>query len=134
MLDKTSDSADISAWPPAIAAEFERERTNNKPLRRHRAPVGKRTHAGVDHLASAVTAAPAGHAGPEIVEHVTMKADPLAQHVSDGKTVEYTYAPGETRHETYAAGQFKVHDKHFNAEPEISISLPSEFISVLCHC
>ena len=32
------------------------------------------------------------------------------QHVNDGKTVEYTYAPGETRHESYAAGEFKVHD------------------------
>ena len=31
MLEKTSDHADISAWPPAIAAEFERERANNNP-------------------------------------------------------------------------------------------------------
>jgi hypothetical protein len=28
MLEKTSESADLSAWPPAIAAEFERERMN----------------------------------------------------------------------------------------------------------
>jgi beta-alanine degradation protein BauB len=32
------------------------------------------------------------------------------QHVHDGSTVEYTYQPGETRHETYGPGQFKVHD------------------------
>ena len=32
------------------------------------------------------------------------------QHVHDGTTVEYTYAPGETRHETYGLGEFKVHD------------------------
>jgi integrase len=32
------------------------------------------------------------------------------QHVHDGTTVEYTYAPGETRHETYGAGEYKVHD------------------------
>ena len=32
------------------------------------------------------------------------------QHVHDGTTVEYTYQAGETRHETYATGQFKVHD------------------------
>jgi hypothetical protein len=32
------------------------------------------------------------------------------QHVHDGTTVEYTYQPGETRHETYAIGEFKVHD------------------------
>ena len=29
------------------------------------------------------------------------------QHVHDGTTVEYTYAPGETRHETYGAGRIQ---------------------------
>ncbi|HEX4042476.1 MAG TPA: hypothetical protein VHY10_12310 [Xanthobacteraceae bacterium] len=29
MLDKTTDRADKSAWPAAIAAEFEREKHNN---------------------------------------------------------------------------------------------------------
>ena len=28
----------------------------------------------------------------------------------DGTTTEYEYAPGETRHETYGPGQYKVHD------------------------
>jgi len=32
------------------------------------------------------------------------------QHLMDGTTIEYSYFPGETRHETYAAGEFKVHD------------------------
>ena len=32
------------------------------------------------------------------------------QHVHDGTTVEYTYQPGETRHESYGKGEFKVHD------------------------
>src|SRR5437763_8469413 len=32
------------------------------------------------------------------------------QHLMDGTTVEHTYFPGETRHETYGPGQFKVHD------------------------
>jgi len=32
------------------------------------------------------------------------------QHLMDGTTVEYTYAPGETRHESYGTGEFKVHD------------------------
>jgi len=32
------------------------------------------------------------------------------QHLHDGTTVEYAYAPGETRHETYGPGEFKVHD------------------------
>jgi hypothetical protein len=32
------------------------------------------------------------------------------QHLMDGTTVEYSYFAGETRHETYGAGEFKVHD------------------------
>jgi quercetin dioxygenase-like cupin family protein len=32
------------------------------------------------------------------------------QHLMDGSTVEYSYFPGETRHETYGSGEFKVHD------------------------
>src|SRR5437763_9078349 len=31
------------------------------------------------------------------------------QHLMDGTTVEYGYHPGETRHESYGAGDFKVH-------------------------
>src|SRR5215210_877610 len=32
------------------------------------------------------------------------------QHLMDGTTIEYSYYAGETRHETYGAGEFKVHD------------------------
>ncbi len=32
------------------------------------------------------------------------------QHLMDGSTVEHTYAPGETRHESYGPGEYKVHD------------------------
>jgi hypothetical protein len=32
------------------------------------------------------------------------------QHLQDGSTVEHDYAAGETRHETYGPGEFKVHD------------------------
>jgi beta-alanine degradation protein BauB len=32
------------------------------------------------------------------------------QHLMDGSTVEYSYEPGETRHETYGPGECKVHD------------------------
>ena len=32
------------------------------------------------------------------------------QHLMDGTTIEYSYYPGETRHESYGAGEFKVHD------------------------
>ena len=32
------------------------------------------------------------------------------QHLMDGTTIEYAYAAGETRHEAYGPGEFKVHD------------------------
>ena len=32
------------------------------------------------------------------------------QHLMDGTTVEHSYYPGETRHETYGPGEYKVHD------------------------
>jgi hypothetical protein len=32
------------------------------------------------------------------------------QHVHDGTTLECGYASGETRHESYGKGEFKVHD------------------------
>ena len=32
------------------------------------------------------------------------------QHLQDGSTVEHSYQAGETRHETYRKGEFKVHD------------------------
>ena len=32
------------------------------------------------------------------------------QHLMDGSTVEHSYFPGETRHETYGPGEYKVHD------------------------
>src|ERR1041384_8298677 len=32
------------------------------------------------------------------------------QHLMDGTTVEHSYFAGDTRHETYGPGQFKVHD------------------------
>ena len=97
------------AWSPEIAAEFEREKSNPnrcvgnalvsesdrvrvwtirlKPGER----IGFHRHV-LDYFWTAVT----GGRG--------------RQHVHDGTTVEYTYAPGETRHETYGPGQFKVHD------------------------
>src|SRR4029079_14303890 len=32
------------------------------------------------------------------------------QHLMDGTTVEYTYSPGENRHEEYGAGDDQAHD------------------------
>jgi quercetin dioxygenase-like cupin family protein len=109
MLDKSALRSEQSDWPAEIAAEFEQERRTNNPCvgtelvsenERVRVwmirlqpgeRIGFHRHV-LDYFWTSVTG---GHG---------------RQHVHDGTTVEYTYTPGETRHETYGPGQFKVHD------------------------
>jgi quercetin dioxygenase-like cupin family protein len=109
MTDKKGVNTDNAAWPPEITAEFERERRNPngcvgqvlvsesdrvrvwtirlKPDER----IGFHRHV-LDYFWTCVT----GGRG--------------RAHMMDGSTVEHSYAPGETRHESYASGQYKVHD------------------------
>ena len=49
------------------------------------------------------------------------------QHLMDGSTVEYTYQPGETRHETYGAGEYKVHDLENTGDKEM-VFMTVEFL------
>ena len=99
MLEKTSDHADISAWPPAIAAEFERERANNNPcVGTELLSENERTRVWIIRLAPGERVGFHRHVLDYFWTCVTGGRG--RQHVNDGKTVEYTYAPGETRHET----------------------------------
>lgn len=127
MKEKAAESTDRSAWSAAIAAEFERERVNPNPCvgsvlisenERVRVwmirlqpgeRIGFHRHV-LDYFWTAVT----GGRG--------------RQHVHDGTTVEYTYTPGETRHETYAAGTFKVHDLENLGDKEM-IFMTVEFLN-----
>jgi beta-alanine degradation protein BauB len=49
------------------------------------------------------------------------------QHLMDGSTVEYTYQPGETRHESYGPSQFKVHDLENIGDKEL-VFMTVEFL------
>ena len=109
MLDKQAARADRSAWPADVTADFERESkahngcvgtvllSENGKVRiwiiklQPGERIGFHRHV-LDYFWTSVT----GGRG--------------RQHLMDGSTVEYTYYPGETRHETYASGQYKVHD------------------------
>ncbi len=44
------------------------------------------------------------------------------------RTVEYTYQPGETRHEIYGAGEFKVHDLENLGDKEM-VFMTIEFLN-----
>jgi beta-alanine degradation protein BauB len=50
------------------------------------------------------------------------------QHIHDGTTVEYTYQPGETRHETYGPGEWKVHDLENLGDKEM-VFMTIEFLN-----
>jgi quercetin dioxygenase-like cupin family protein len=109
MLEKSTDHADKSAWPAAIAAEFEREKLNNNPC------VGS-TLLSEDERVRVwiIRLAPGERIGfhRHVLDYfwTSVSGGRGRQHLMDGSTVEYTYAPGETRHESYGAGECKVHD------------------------
>jgi len=109
MLDKTSDRAEKSAWPAAIAAEFERERQNNNGC------VGSTLVSESERVRVwIIRLAPGERIGfhRHVLDYfwTAVSGGRGRQHIHDGTTVEYTYQPGETRHETYGPGEFKVHD------------------------
>ena len=109
MLDKQPDKSEQSAWPADIAAEFEREKQEPQSLRRQRAgSESERVRVWTIRLKPGERIGFHRHVLDYFWTSVTGGRG--RQHVHDGTTVEYTYAPGETRHETYGAGEFKVHD------------------------
>ena len=109
MLDKQPEISDRSAWPAEIQAEFERENRNPNPC------VGNALVSETERVRVwTIRLAPGERVGfhRHVLDYfwTSVTGGRGRQHLQDGTTVEYTYAPGETRHETYGAGQFKVHD------------------------
>jgi len=127
MTDKSTDHADKSAWPPAIAAEFERERQNNNGC------VGSMLLSESNQVRVwMIRLAPGERIGfhRHVLDYfwTSVTGGRGRQHVHDGSTVEYTYEPGETRHETYGAGQFKVHDLENLGDQEM-VFMTIEFLN-----
>ena len=109
MLDKAAEKKDKSAWPADIAAEFAREANNPNPC------VGnallsetERTRVWIIRLAPGERVGFHRH----VLDYfwTCVSGGRARQYVHDGTVVEFTYQPGETRHETYGKGEFKVHD------------------------
>ena len=109
MLDKKAEWSENKAWPANIAAEFEQEKKNPNPC------VGNALVSETDRVRVwTIRLAPGERVGfhRHVLDYfwTSVTGGRGRQHVHDGTTVEYTYAPGETRHETYGLGEFKVHD------------------------
>jgi quercetin dioxygenase-like cupin family protein len=109
MLEKSAERKEKAQWPAEIAAELEREAKNPNPC------VGSQLLSENERSRVwMITLKPGERIGfhRHVLDYfwTAVTGGRGRQHVHDGTTVEYTYAVGETRHETYRAGEFKVHD------------------------
>ena len=109
MLDIAAERTEKSQWTAELAAEFEREAKNPNPC------VGTQLLSETDRSRVwIIRLAPGERIGfhRHVLDYfwTSVSGGRDRQHVHDGTTVEYTYQPGETRHETYGTGEFKVHD------------------------
>jgi len=109
MLDKKPAQTDLSQWPAAIKAEFDRE--NAQP----NGCVGTELLSETDKVRVwIIRLKPGERVGfhRHVLDYfwTSVTGGHGRQHLMDGTTVEHQYAPGETRHETYGRGEFKVHD------------------------
>jgi len=109
MMDKPTESSTKGGWSPEIKAEFERESKNPNPC------VGSVLLSENDKVRVwIIRLAPGERVGfhRHVLDYfwTSVSGGRGRQNLMDGSTVEYTYQPGETRHETYGAGEYKVHD------------------------
>ena len=109
MLDKSTDRADRSAWPPVIAAEFEREKASNNGC------VGSTLLSEDDRVRVwIIRLAPGERIGfhRHVLDYFwTALTDGRARsRYGDGRTIESAYRAGDTRHMHYAEGESMIHD------------------------
>ena len=109
MLDKQAESSDKSAWPPDIAAEFEREKKNPNPC------VGSELVSESERVRVwMIRLNPGERIGfhRHVLDYFWTAVTPgrARSHQADGTTIETDYFAGETRHESYGLGEFKMHD------------------------
>src|ERR1700730_1274305 len=127
MKDKATTKADTSAWPAALKQEFEREA---------RAPNGCVGNALVSETDRqrvwTIRLKPGQRFGfhRHVLDYfwTSVSGGKGRQHLMDSTTVEYTYKPGETRHETYGPGQYKVHDLENLGDKEM-VFMTIEFVN-----
>ncbi len=109
MANKPDVKTHNEPWPADIAAEFAREGKNPNPC------VGSMLLSEDDRTRVWMIAMKPGERvgfHRHVLDYfwTCVTGGRGRQHVHDGSTIECSYAPGETRHETYGPVEFKVHD------------------------
>ena len=127
MTDKSTAYSEKTAWPAALQQEFEREAQN------HNGCVGSEFVSESDRVRVwMISLKPGQRFGfhRHVLDYfwTAVTASRGRQHLMDGTTVEYSYAPGETRHETYGAGEYKVHDLENIGDKEL-VFMTVEFLN-----
>ena len=127
MMDKTAARADKAAWPKSLSDEFahEAERPNGC--------VGNQLVSENERVRVwTIRLQPGERFGfhRHVLDYfwTSVSGGRGRQHLMDGTTVEYSYVPGETRHETYGTSQFKVHDLENIGDAEL-VFMTVEFLN-----
>ena len=109
MADKADVKNHKGPWPAEIAAEFERESKNPNPcVGLQLLSENERSRVWMIRLAPGERCGFHRH----VLDYfwTCISGGRARQYVHDGSVIECSYSPGETRHESYGAGEFKVHD------------------------
>ena len=127
MIDKSATRTDQNAWPQSLKDEFAHE--NERP----NGCVGNQLVSESDRVRVwTIRLQPGERFGfhRHVLDYfwTSVSGGRGRQHLMDGSTVEYTYQPGETRHETYGAGQCKVHDLENIGDAEL-VFMTVEFLN-----
>ena len=128
MMEKTALKTDHSAWPDADRQGIRARTREPESAASARACFRKMKGCGSGKSACSRASASASIAMCSIISGPPSSGGRGRQHVHDGTTVEYTYQPGETRHETYGAGEFKVHDLENLGDKEM-VFMTIEFLN-----
>jgi hypothetical protein len=127
MIDKQAAKSDKSTWLGALQQEFDREEQS------HNGCVGSELVSESERVRVwTIRLKPGQRFGfhRHVLDYfwTSVSGGRGRQHLMDGSTVEYSYQPGETRHETYAPGEYKVHDLENIGDKEL-VFMTVEFLN-----
>ena len=119
MGEKTAPQADRSHWPPEKIAEFERNQFNGC-VGTELVSESPRVRVWMIHLAPGQRIAFHRHVLDYFWTAVTTGRGRQYRH--DGAILEKTYSVGETCHESYKFGEYKIHDLENIGDTELAFT------------